>query len=637
MAFPKVALLAGCCLGRAAAAGCSCKATWSNTYCSNQEGCPATACDSWYTSWCEVEPAGCDGSDLSNGVYWMNCDQSTPVSGQTPDGCALYIAGPVVASKGNQVATVDSLQNYELTFTMELASDWSINGDWVSILHIGDTNNQRFPGIWFHYSQNGITPAQSYSDCYPSVCQWYFTSTSAEFTAGETYDIKVVVENNQMTVYVDGVNRGTGSGSSTYTATDVAVYVGDPWYDAAKVTLSDITLSEIALADVCRENIVAAAAGIGSGEDKCLCDQSGATSEVAVAAQFEWHMPNSANVGIVQDTPLDYESRNSYLIVPDFEAAMAPSDAITVAAWVTLDSPTEYYWGGIVSFLQDNGSYERGFVLGYTSDGTFTWAVSDGHFYYLKATTAAAQAGVLHHVVGTYDSTTQKLYVDGELVATETLAGTEASGAIEYAGTETLAFGCYLDDDEEFQMSGTIESVKIFDSALTAQQVRGLEAVPTATTGTDDADHVLCPCEDNDDSNNKGNNSLVLILGVVGALLFIMLCVSIAFVKGNFGSCPCLAKHKKQCAVSEPTAPPMSPGMALAPIKAEIMAEATAVVAAEATNLPPGHVSGAEAAAAMAAGEPPPQPSEGWGRRFASWRAVEEPPPPPEAEFEPEC
>ena len=76
---------------------------------------------------------------------------------------------------------------------------------------------------------------------------------------------------------------------------------------------------------------------------------------------------------------------------------------------------------------------------------------------YLKATTAAAQAGVLHYVVGTYDSTTQNLYVDGELVATSEAL----SGAIEYAGTETLAFGCYLDSNEEFQMTGTIDSVKI--------------------------------------------------------------------------------------------------------------------------------------------------------------------------------
>ena len=142
MDFTKLALLAGC-LGRAAAEACSCKATWSNSYCSNQEGCPATACDSWHTSWCEVEPAGCDGSSLSSGIYWVNCDQSTPVSGQTPDGCALYIAGPVTAASGNQVATVEALQNYELTFTMELASDWRIDGYyWTgAVLHIGGESN----------------------------------------------------------------------------------------------------------------------------------------------------------------------------------------------------------------------------------------------------------------------------------------------------------------------------------------------------------------------------------------------------------------------------------------------------------------------------------------------------------------
>ena len=86
-------------------------------------------------------------------------------------------------------------------------------------------------------------------------CDWYVNSPNI-FAAGETYEIKVIVENNQMTMYVDGALVGTLSGSATYVATDAAVYVGDPWWDtAAKVTLSDITLSEIALADVCRENI----------------------------------------------------------------------------------------------------------------------------------------------------------------------------------------------------------------------------------------------------------------------------------------------------------------------------------------------------------------------------------------------
>ena len=83
---------------------------------------------------------------------------------QTPDGCALYIAGPFVASSGNQVATVDSLQDYELTFTMELASDWSITGEWQSVLYIGDAEWRRFPHVSFHRT-GGLQVVQSHSYC----------------------------------------------------------------------------------------------------------------------------------------------------------------------------------------------------------------------------------------------------------------------------------------------------------------------------------------------------------------------------------------------------------------------------------------------------------------------------------------
>ena len=81
---------------------------------------------------------------------------------------------------------------------------------------------------------------QSYSSS-----QWGVQlTTGVPFAAGETYEIKVVVANNQMTVYVDGFSVGTASGPATYTATGAAVYVGSPWYDAARVTLSHICLKE---------------------------------------------------------------------------------------------------------------------------------------------------------------------------------------------------------------------------------------------------------------------------------------------------------------------------------------------------------------------------------------------------------
>ena len=91
----------------------------------------------------------------------------------------------------------------------------------------------------------------------------YVIPPGEAFEAGGTYEIKIIVEDNQMAVYVDGALAGTESGSATYAEMDANVYVGAPWYDAAKVTLSDITLSEVALADACRENV--------RGHDACGC------------------------------------------------------------------------------------------------------------------------------------------------------------------------------------------------------------------------------------------------------------------------------------------------------------------------------------------------------------------------------
>ena len=179
----------------------------------------------------------------------------------------MNLAGPFVASRGNQVATVYTHENYELAFTMELASDWTHvsaggrarhtnfqprrvgeRGEWQSILLIGNSNSQRLPGIWFHNSQNAlhVMHAPPFQWGVKATTGTYDAETSTgPFAAGGTYEIKVVVQSNQMTVYVDGASVGTASGSATDSdfqiETNMAVYVGDPWHPAAKVTLSDIS------------------------------------------------------------------------------------------------------------------------------------------------------------------------------------------------------------------------------------------------------------------------------------------------------------------------------------------------------------------------------------------------------------
>ena len=80
-----------------------------------------------------------------------------------------------------------------------------------------------------------------------------------------------------------------------------------------------------------------------------------------------------------------------------------------------------------------------------------------------------------------------------------------------------------------------------------------------------------------------------------------------------------------------PAQPAAATGWFAAEPEGEAMAaeHEPASFAPEASSLPPGHVSGAEAAMMMAAGEPPPQPG--------SWFSGAAPEPEPEFEPEPEC
>ena len=82
-----------------------------NTGCGSMSGCGVTQMSS-----CTPAP--------TLGPTWA----PTVIPAPTPEGCSLYVSGPKGASHGNVVAYGNSYPNYELSFVMELASDWSITG-----------------------------------------------------------------------------------------------------------------------------------------------------------------------------------------------------------------------------------------------------------------------------------------------------------------------------------------------------------------------------------------------------------------------------------------------------------------------------------------------------------------------------
>lgn len=143
-----------------------------------------------------------------------------------------------------------------------------------------------------------------------------------------------------------------------------------------------------------------------------------------------------------------------------------PRDAITIEAWVRIDKTTR--WGGILSAIQDNGSYERGWLLGYENQ-QFCFALATEktqRLTYLKAPDSYA-TGLWHQVTGTYDGKTQRLYIDGQPAA---IATTQA-GPILYPPQLPFSLGAYRDDNENYPLTGSVAHVALWDRALPASEI----------------------------------------------------------------------------------------------------------------------------------------------------------------------
>ena len=143
-----------------------------------------------------------------------------------------------------------------------------------------------------------------------------------------------------------------------------------------------------------------------------------------------------------------------------------PATAITVEAWVRVDKPAE--WGGLCGLVQDNGNFERGWILGYRNS-SFFFAVSSESVQRLTYLTnpGGFQSGYWYHVAGTYDGEELKLYVDGELCA----VSKEQTGPIAYPPGGFLTIGAYHDENEVYSLQGQVEQVSIFERSLPAEEV----------------------------------------------------------------------------------------------------------------------------------------------------------------------
>ena len=147
-----------------------------------------------------------------------------------------------------------------------------------------------------------------------------------------------------------------------------------------------------------------------------------------------------------------------------------PKKEFSVSAWVNLNET--HADGGIAGFIQDNGSFEKGWALGYTAKA-FSFLLStkgaddgDGKLTRLTGKTPI-KLGRWHYVVATYDGATMRLYVDGQPEG----SSTEQSGEVLYPGRGRLAVGAYVDDNEVYPVDGALFEVKTYARVFPPEEI----------------------------------------------------------------------------------------------------------------------------------------------------------------------
>ena len=163
------------------------------------------------------------------------------------------------------------------------------------------------------------------------------------------------------------------------------------------------------------------------------------------------------------------------IAIEGVDSGRLPAEQITVEADVVIEKGQR--WGGVISYAQDNGEYERGWLLGYNENSFVFWVSTGGALKEVVADTSF-EPGVRYRVTGSFDGVNIRIYVDGKSAGSAPL-----EGRVVYPKWAYYAIGVYKDENENYPMQGRLFSAAIFDRALTEDQIRARSGLRPAPKG----------------------------------------------------------------------------------------------------------------------------------------------------------
>jgi len=178
----------------------------------------------------------------------------------------------------------------------------------------------------------------------------------------------------------------------------------------------------------------------------------------------------------------DLDGNNDYVLIGDKANLEFGTGDFSVAAWVKTSFIGGTFGDFIISKISTGTDAQYSLQYRAGTDGTATFFVqrsSDGDIAIANSPCSIAD-GQFHHLVGVRQGTTAMLYLNGILVGTGNsinLITSDSSNAVVIGGRVGTTNDPYF--------NGIIDDVRIFDHALSAQEVQALAGISTGCPGSD--------------------------------------------------------------------------------------------------------------------------------------------------------
>ncbi|MDK2891929.1 LamG-like jellyroll fold domain-containing protein [Methanohalophilus sp.] len=191
-----------------------------------------------------------------------------------------------------------------------------------------------------------------------------------------------------------------------------------------------------------------------SNADDSIDDNDGST-----VRQVEW------GTGVGGTTGLMLDGLDEYVTVPD-SSNLDLSDEGSIVAWIYMDE-----------FIPYAGIVHKGQLKDYSDEAYFLkmWETPKVYFGINQLTVSSSTTlneGQWYHLVGTWNSSSVNLYIDGELDTSTInqwgISAPKTSGSLQIGAqiTENIGLGM-----KNFGFDGSIDEVAIYDYALNATEV----------------------------------------------------------------------------------------------------------------------------------------------------------------------